>query len=267
MSNASSSPSSPEPAVRKLTVDSKRPVSWGPVAAILVGILAFIGAQFLAFIIVGVLAGLFNPSGGDDWLSSSAGQFVIVGLSDIIAVWLLWRFLRGRRNSFWHIGFSRRPVWWDVGRALLGYAAYFVTLLITLVLTSELTSVNTDQCQDVGFHTLVGFWPIGLALLSLVFLQPITEEIVFRGFIFTGLRSKMHFIWAALFTSAAFGALHLLGGKEGEGILWVAGIDTFLLSIVLCFLREKTGALWAPIMVHIIKNSIAFSLLLTTSRC
>lgn len=66
----------------------------------------------------------------------------------------------------------------------------------------------------------------------------------------------MGIVSATLITSVLFGLPHLLTGKEG--ILWVAMIDTFALSLILCFLREKTGSLYASILVHALKNTVAF---------
>ena len=46
------------------------------------------------------------------------------------------------------------------------------------------------------------------------------------------------------------------GGAAGP--LWIGFIDTFILSLVLCYLRVKTGSLWAGITLHALKNGIAF---------
>jgi hypothetical protein len=100
-----------------------------------------------------------------------------------------------------------------------------------------------------------------MAFVSLVLLPPIVEEIVFRGFVFTGLRKKMKFTAATIITSLLFAGPHLLASSEG--LLWVAGVDTLVLSFVLCYLRERTGALWAPMAVHGLKNALAFVLLLS----
>ena len=35
-------------------------------------------------------------------------------------------------------------------------------------------------------------------------------------------------------------------------------LDTFILSLVLIYLREKTGGLWASITLHAFKNGVAF---------
>jgi len=88
-------------------------------------------------------------------------------------------------------------------------------------------------------------------------LPPLVEETVFRGFVFAGLRNKLKFVWAALATSALFASAHLQIGN-GQPLLWVAALDTFTLSLVLCYLREKTDSLWPGILLHALKNGIAF---------
>jgi len=233
--------------------------TWGPLTALLVGTLAFIGAQFLAAFIIGVVVSAFGlkPS----WLDSIAGQFYFVALSDLGILLIIWAFLRGRGADFKQLGLGRRPIGGDVTKALLGYAVYFALFLMASALAGMFTHINLDQKQQIGFDYLNTSPEILMALLSLVILPPIVEEIMFRGFLFTGLRKKLTFVWATLITSALFAALHLLEG--GGSLLWVAGLDTLFLSFVLCYLREKTGALWASMMVHMLKNTIAFAFLLS----
>jgi membrane protease YdiL (CAAX protease family) len=54
-----------------------------------------------------------------------------------------------------------------------------------------------------------------------------------------------------------FGLAHLQLGS-GTAVVWAAGIDTFLLSLVLVYLREKSGVLYAGMLVHALNNLIAF---------
>jgi membrane protease YdiL (CAAX protease family) len=84
------------------------------------------------------------------------------------------------------------------------------------------------------------------------------EEILFRGFLYSGLKKSLPKIWAVLLTCTIFAAPHLLEGGS-SGLLWVAGIDTFILSLVLIWLREKTGRLYASMGLHALKNFIAFA--------
>lgn len=78
-----------------------------------------------------------------------------------------------------------------------------------------------------------------------------------RGFLYTTLKKALKPIWAVLLTSALFAAAHLSEGGS-SGLLWIGALDTFVLSLVLIYLREKTGGLWASITLHAIKNGIAF---------
>lgn len=233
-------------------------VSWGPVSAILFTILIFIGAQIIGVILLMLLGG-WNK--GELELSSIGGQFAFVVMSDALIMTGLWLFLRRWQGSFRHLGFARRPAWKDIGLAFLAYIAYFGLLLVAVGLVNAFTNVDLNQKQELGFENIIKSTEILMALISLVILPPIVEEIVFRGFLYSGLRKKLPFILAALATSLLFAAPHLLASSKG--LLWIAGVDTFILSLVLCYLREKTGALWSPMIVHMIKNSVAFALLLT----
>ena len=55
-----------------------------------------------------------------------------------------------------------------------------------------------------------------------------------------------------LIVSILFGVLH------GQ---WNVGVNVFALSLVLCGLREITGTIYAGMIVHILKNALAFYLL------
>ncbi len=251
MSNASSdlerSESAPTPRPTAL--------AWGPVSAIVVTVLAFFGAQLLAGIVLSL--GLNEAKSNE-----IAGQFYFVVFSDALIVLTVWLFLHGRKAQLRQLGFMRHPMWRDIGFALLGYAVYFAALIIAFMAIGAFTNVNLNQKQELGFDHLFGSSEKIMAFFALVLLPPLVEETVFRGFVFTALRSKLPFIGSAIITSLLFAAPHLLA--SGQGLLWVAGVDTLLLSCVLCYLREKTGALWAPMMVHAIKNCIAFVLLLSS---
>jgi membrane protease YdiL (CAAX protease family) len=54
-----------------------------------------------------------------------------------------------------------------------------------------------------------------------------------------------------VFTSAIFGFAH------GQ---WNVGVDTFALSLALCYLAYKTNSLWPSVLLHSLKNLIAFIL-------
>ncbi|MBQ2637586.1 CPBP family intramembrane metalloprotease, partial [Candidatus Saccharibacteria bacterium] len=42
---------------------------------------------------------------------------------------------------------------------------------------------------------------------------------------------------------------------------WNVGVNVFAMSIVLCLLREMNGTIYSGILLHILKNGVAFVLL------
>jgi membrane protease YdiL (CAAX protease family) len=229
--------------------------SWGPTVAIIGTVIAFIGAQLVAGVLV-VVFGLLGLRGGNQ---ITAQFFYAVG-ADVLMALIVWQFLRIRNISLRAVGFLRSPLWKDIGYALVAFVVYILLLGFVTSIVSALTHIDLNQKQELGFDNLVAGPEKIMAFISLVILPPIVEETVFRGFLFTGLRKKLTFVWATAITSLIFAGPHLLASSDG--LLWVAGVDTLVLSIVLCYLREKTGALWSPIVVHALKNSIAFMYLL-----
>ena len=134
---------------------------------------------------------------------------------------------------------------------------YGIYIIMVGIISLIIPALNVSQTQEIGFSSVHGFLPLILALISLVIIPPLAEEIATRGFLYTGLRRWMPKIVAAVVVSVVFGAAHLAEGGAA-GPLWIGAIDTFILSLVLVFLREKTGNLWAGITLHAIKNGIAF---------
>ena len=260
MSNASSkplvAPETPADAVA-VAADAKH-AKWGPTAAIIISVLGYVGGSIIAGIIVYAIAALMNKDvqESNDWLKSIPGQFVFVLALESLIITTIVVFLRHRKASVRDLGFHRRPMLGDVARALIGFGLYFIALIFASALAKGLLNVDIDQKQELGFDNVVDTTQKIITFISLVVLPPIAEEFLFRGFLYTGMRKRLNFIPATIVVSLIFASLHLFASSEG--LLWIAGIDTLLLSLVLCYLREKTGNLWASIFVHMFKNGIAF---------
>lgn len=248
--------------------DTERPAKrhktgYGPVAAILVTVGAFFAAQGAAIVLVSLLPLItgWSVEKLQTWLTESTfAQFLTVLIMEAMTLWLLWVFLNIRKVSLRSIGLVG-PRTRDVGYALAGIAVYLVSYVLIASLMSEIfPGLDTEQEQQLGFSKDIVGISLLFAFISLVVLPPITEEIVMRGFLYTGLRKKLPKIVAAVITSILFAAAHLQWGS-GAALLWIAALDTFVLSMVLVYLREKTGSLWSPVLVHAIKNATAFFLL------
>lgn len=235
---------------------------WHPAVAVLYTIVIFFISQILAGLIVSIYPALqhWSTARTDSWLNSSvAAQFAFVVLAEGLVVAGLWAFLRQYKRGFRAIDFGRLRLQ-DVGIGLAAFIPYFLIYSVAIsVITHLVPSFNINQQQQLGFQSVHGAVALAMAFISLAVLPPIVEELLLRGFVYGSLREHISKIGAALITSVLFAAAHLPEGKGGA--LWVGFVDTFVLSLVLVYLREKTNNLWASITLHGLKNTIAFVVL------
>ncbi len=241
-------------AISKDTVKSKVSSFGGPWRVIITGLAIFIVSQIIAGVIAEIL---LSAVGADTSLdNSNAAQFIYILLAEAMAVGLVFLVLKDRGLKLHSIGLGRRPLWRDLRRAALGFVIFYAALIIAGVIINLVAPSITNEQQDIGFNTLQTFSDSVLAFIALVILPPLGEETLVRGYLYSGLRSKMRYLPALLITSLLFGAAHL--SENDSGLLWSGAVDTFLLSVVLVYLRENTGALYAGMLVHMANNIIAF---------
>lgn len=235
---------------------------WRPVPTIILVVYTYIASLALGTILVSlypVLRG-WSSAQTEAWLDTTTAQFWLIAAIDGLVMLFIWWLLQRRHSSFKALGL-RKPQGRDLLYALGGFIVYFLLYVIVATLAKVLVpSLDLEQSQQIGFQTAKTATQLSLVFISLVIIPPVVEEILFRGFLYTGLRTKWPKWLAAVVTSVIFAAAHLQFGS-GAPLLWVAAIDTFVLSLVLVYLREKTDGLGAPIVLHMLKNGIAFTLL------
>jgi membrane protease YdiL (CAAX protease family) len=246
---------------RQLSITNSSSVPWNPIAAIVLVVVSYFAAQIIAGLIISVYPAIrhMSFSQANDWLDNSvAAQFVYVVLAEGLMLLPLWWFLRLYKCKPAGIGL-KRPKAVDILYGLSGFAVYFLIYAAVLIISTQLIpSLNVNQKQQIGFNHAHGIAQLILTAISLVILPPIVEEILMRGFVYTSLKKNLPKIAAAIVTSIIFASAHLEFGS-GTPLLWVAAIDTFTLSLVLCYLREKTGRLTPGMLTHALKNSVAFA--------
>jgi membrane protease YdiL (CAAX protease family) len=216
----------------------------------------FVFSQTLAALLVQLFARFINPYGDGSISGSAVAEFFYVLLAEGLAVAFVLFILKRRKLSLERIGLGRRPRWQDLTKGLIGFGAFYALLIIAAGVIGLFFPDINKGTQDVGFNNLNGHLDTLLALLALVLLPPLGEETLIRGYLYSGLRAKLRFIPALLITSLLFGAAHLATGASG--VLWGAGLNTFVLSVVLVYLRENSGALYAGMLVHMLNNLVAF---------
>jgi membrane protease YdiL (CAAX protease family) len=244
----------------KQSDDAANRLNWTPLESIGVGVFIYFASQILGGLVAYGLAVVFgiDPGSALDWLQDSTyGQFVLFLVIQTLTAWLLVTFLKKRRASLRDIGLKGRPSWQDLGYVVAGFFIYLASFIIVVsVLRGLIPALDIEQEQEIGFESPTSL-QLPLVFISLVLLPAIVEELVVRGFLYSGLRQGMKKWLAALLASFLFAIAHLQAGS-GKPLLWIAALDTFVLSMILIYIREKTGKLWAPIGLHMVKNSLAF---------
>lgn len=235
-------------------------VPWNPWLGVTFVVVLYYASQIFSTFVVAIYPYIqhWSRSQMTDWLNRSVNaQFIYILLAETAALGVIYLFLRRYRCTFATIGL-KRPRWWDPGYGLMAVPVYFALYLLTVGVVSHFVpGLNVNQDQQIGFTDAHGILALSLTFISLVVLPPLAEEIMVRGFLYSSLKKAMSVWPAALATSLIFAAAHLPEGGAA-GPLYIAALDTFILSLVLIYLREKTGSLWASITLHAIKNGIAF---------
>lgn len=158
------------------------------------------------------------------------------------------------------LGLRGWPTWTDIGLAPVGFIVYLILAAGVTALFSLFPWFDAEQVQDVGFSVYSTGLDRIIAFVVLVVVAPIAEEIIFRGWLYGRLREKFHgrmpealgMSLAIFLVSLLFGIVHMQ---------WNVGVNVFAMSIVLCGLREITGTIYAGILMHMIKNGVAFYML------
>ena len=194
----------------------------------------------------------------ETYFDSTVGQFVFMGVVSALSMAFLFILMRYVKETWASIGL-KKPQTGAIEKLFRAVLVYYALIILLGILVENFTTINTEQEQDIGF-TNVTDGQLYIVFVSLVILPPITEEIIFRGFLYTRFKKYVQVIPAAILVSVLFGAAHLQLGN-GEAPLWTAAIDTFVLSLILVWLREKTKSIIPGMLLHGMKNALAFVVL------
>lgn len=174
----------------------------------------------------------------------------VLTLGIVIGVPWQWRQIRTTKEE---LGLTRLPNWFDI---VLAPAAFIVYMLLAGILLAAVQAAfpafDAEQTQDVGFANLNYYYEYVLAFVTLVIVAPIAEEVLVRGYLYGKLKKVTSVAVALMISSLLFSVMHMQ--------LNVA-LNVLPLGVVLVLLRETTGSIWAGILLHMLKNGLAFYLL------
>ncbi|MDN5819161.1 MAG: CPBP family intramembrane metalloprotease [bacterium] len=238
-----------------------RKFSWGKLFLIPLWVAAsFIAAQVIVLGLVWLLKFINLPLDSlDQTVFNTIVSLIVyvVTLAIVIGAPYYFKKIKTTRSE---IGITRAFQWRDIGFAPLGFIVYFIGAGLLMYLVSKLLpGVDLDQDQATGFKSLHTNWEYVLAFVTLVVIAPIAEEVLFRGYLLGKLKKYLP-LWVAIAASSLlFAALHLPGG--GEQLQWNVAFNVLVLGVVLGILRPLTGSIWSGVLLHMMKNGLAFYLL------
>jgi membrane protease YdiL (CAAX protease family) len=146
--------------------------------------------------------------------------------------------------------FERRVPWKQVLVALL-LAVCLNPVGTTLVeglarffpLPPGITQLAEQMDADGGWSL-----PIGVVLLLMAVLPAVCEELAFRGFVLSGLRSRVSPVWAVVLSAIFFGLAHSSALQQT--------VSATLLGLVLGYIAVKTSQITPCIAFHMGYNGL-----------
>ena len=157
----------------------------------------------------------------------------------------------GFRRKPWGAPF-RSPVRFG-GLKTIALAMLFLVLIFAFnVVFEKLMALNPSyhrpmQKSMVFLREAMAASPL-LGLLTIAFVVPIAEEIVFRGLLFGSLQRWFRVRWIVPLTALVFAVIHL-------DIFFL--LPLLFLGLILGWARARTGSLGLPIFLHCLNNCLA----------
>jgi len=236
-------------------------VKWNPWVGVLLVLAIYVLSQVVGLVVLTYpILHHFSSASTNNWLNNNIyAQFFYILIVETFTVLAVLKLLKWFKVDRKVIGL-RRPKAKDLLYTLASVPVYYVIYIVAVIILSLfIKGLNVSETQNVGFNHVHGAAELIVTFISLVMLPPIAEEILVRGFLYSSLKKGLPQVVAAILTSLIFASAHLPEGTSG--LLWIGFIMTFILSMVLVFLREKTGGIWAGMGLHAVNNGVAYYVL------
>ncbi len=227
-------------------------VPWGVKDALVVYFAAWVVMPALIVVMLVALAAVVPPANGflkSLTQNSIEANFALTLMIALAGLGLVALYLRRYKAGWQAVGWRS----FDLAKAALYLLVIFFVFIFAAMAALQLVSwldpsFNADQPQNNELIDGASRSPT-LALLGLVFIAPIIEETVFRGFVFPALAKRWGFWIGAVSSSILFGLAHLQAN---------VGIYTFVLGILLCFMYARLRSIFPGMALHMLNNYLAF---------
>lgn len=237
---------------------ARAPWGWWEIGAVTLATLAAFAVTLLAVAFVFRALGLDVNQAKTDTralIAQLAGQ----ALLDAVAVGAAAYFsLRRFRLSPRAWGLRRdRAI--DIGRAF-GVLVLSFAALIGIGLAARIPGLGWLKPEEnLPTELFDNDAVVPLTVLFVVVVAPVFEEMLFRGFLFNGLRRTLGLYGAALASGLLFAVIHV-SSFDLVGLI----VPFTIIGALFALLVAKTGSLWNAILVHATFNAISVAAALSS---
>ena len=221
-----------------------------------------------AFLIFLVIQGIVGPLLAAIWLAifpeTSGFRIAIQGWMNVIVMALsaigLFGYLQllgpDLRSDIWSQGKKER-FQQGIGHYFFGVMTWLIAYPLVLGVAQALAlalyflfgASEADQEAVRVMKKIYEFPALFVAMsLGIIFVIPIIEELLFRGFLQTFLKKHVGRFLGIIIAGMIFALFHYSPEQGLTNIEYISAL--FILSCFLGFIYERQGSLWAPIGLH-----------------
>lgn len=170
--------------------------------------------------------------------------YYIMILSGLLTILIFFIVAKIRKKKFTKSASLNKLKPSTIAPIVIGGMAFniFISYVMSMIPFPEswIQSYSAESSQLLGTVS-ISMW------ISVVIMAPLVEELTFRGFMYTRLKQGMAKWIAIILTSLIFGVVH-------GTMIWA--IYTFVFSLCLIYIFERTNSLWGCILFHMAFNFV-----------
>ena len=220
---------------------------------------AIISVVFLAAALIAVYFGsasIFTALSNRELLSeniSNISFIILYGIQVLLMMGTVWFFALYRRKAgLRDLGLR----YYSIGKTLwYTFISLIAIFIISFVYVYVMNSVLGIEAPASKIEVLVRNRSISNTVLLVVvaFIGPVTEEVFFRGFLYSAFKKSWGVLPALFISSILFSVVHLQV---------YSFLPLFIIGWLLAYLFEKTRSLFPAIFLHAVYNLILILILL-----
>jgi membrane protease YdiL (CAAX protease family) len=242
--------------------ESQGPRPWGIKTIIKFILLSYLAAEFIKLGLFALYWGVIKIAGLEYAITfdsiSTKREFYFTPIFKIsywiFSVWLIQHIVSKRHGyNLYEALRIIRP-----SRAVaLKYGVFPALILVLVMIFSKFiyppSFLHLPTGSPVSGGFIIVMLPVLIGATLTAIASPMAEEIIFRGFIYAGLKNQMNVTWAATITTVLFFIIHLPFNNLANATL------IGLLAIGLMVARIRTNSTTVPMILHYIYNLAAMA--------